>query len=309
MNAVAMPNPIMQTGEIPPHILEILKRPLPEEAIGKHPRIKGLSSIKAAFVIERLIEAFGPGGWHETVEIIDKGKRQEVWSKGKPEERTVDLYVATVKLTFTIDRYGIYKENFGGSDNEDFADALKGARTDALTKIASEFGIGLDVYKGRGGEAAEVKPTCPDCHKVGAIIKGKQDFGGGYLCWDKKGGCGSKFTDDEYALIVAGKSLGGGNVIEKKAPQSAQVDRKAPAADGPEKVTIQDIANEVSIDGDTLWMKVGERTCATKTPELIKNLQRTKGKAVELLVSKIESQKHGTIWQIHKLIGWKAVQA
>jgi len=37
---------------------------------------------------------------------------------------------------------------------------------------------------------------CPYCGKE-AIIKGKKEYGGGWLCWDKKGGCKATFTDDD----------------------------------------------------------------------------------------------------------------
>jgi hypothetical protein len=36
--------------------------------------------------------------------------------------------------------------------------------------------------------------SCPKCGKVGAIIESK--YGGGWLCYWKKGGCGGKFTYD-----------------------------------------------------------------------------------------------------------------
>jgi hypothetical protein len=39
------------------------------------------------------------------------------------------------------------------------------------------------------------EPSCPACGKKGAIIKGKAEYGGGYLCFAKKGGCGAKFKD------------------------------------------------------------------------------------------------------------------
>lgn len=35
--------------------------------------------------------------------------------------------------------------------------------------------------------------SCPECGTVGSVIKGKADFGGGWLCWAKKGGCGAKW--------------------------------------------------------------------------------------------------------------------
>lgn len=37
---------------------------------------------------------------------------------------------------------------------------------------------------------------CPQCGVVGSIIKGKPQFGGGWLCYKKKGGCGAKFATD-----------------------------------------------------------------------------------------------------------------
>lgn len=41
---------------------------------------------------------------------------------------------------------------------------------------------------------------CPNCGKP-AIIKGKAEYGGGWLCFNKKGGCGAKFTDTDPAII------------------------------------------------------------------------------------------------------------
>jgi hypothetical protein len=35
---------------------------------------------------------------------------------------------------------------------------------------------------------------CPECGQA-AIIKGKEEFGGGWVCYQKKGGCGKKWTD------------------------------------------------------------------------------------------------------------------
>ncbi|HEY0005934.1 MAG TPA: hypothetical protein VGB17_14225 [Pyrinomonadaceae bacterium] len=39
----------------------------------------------------------------------------------------------------------------------------------------------------------ESQRLCPDC-KQAAIIKGKEEYGGGYVCFRKKGGCGAKFA-------------------------------------------------------------------------------------------------------------------
>jgi hypothetical protein len=40
---------------------------------------------------------------------------------------------------------------------------------------------------------------CPSCGKE-AIIKGKEEFGGGWLCFKKKDGCGAKFDDKDEAI-------------------------------------------------------------------------------------------------------------
>ena len=47
--------------------------------------------------------------------------------------------------------------------------------------------------------------VCPNCGKP-AIIKGKQEYGGGYVCFDKKGGCKAKFRDGDPA--IEGQQLG-----------------------------------------------------------------------------------------------------
>lgn len=41
---------------------------------------------------------------------------------------------------------------------------------------------------------------CPQC-QAEAIIKGKEEFGGGFLCWAKKGGCGAKFSATDPAIL------------------------------------------------------------------------------------------------------------
>jgi hypothetical protein len=35
--------------------------------------------------------------------------------------------------------------------------------------------------------------TCPNCGKTTAVIRGKPEYGGGYVCWAKNGGCGHKW--------------------------------------------------------------------------------------------------------------------
>jgi hypothetical protein len=45
----------------------------------------------------------------------------------------------------------------------------------------------------------EAQRACPACGQA-AIIKGKEDFGGGWLCWKKRGGCGAKYPDGDRTI-------------------------------------------------------------------------------------------------------------
>jgi len=45
----------------------------------------------------------------------------------------------------------------------------------------------------------EQKRVCPTCNSA-SIIKGKAEYGGGWLCFKKQGGCGAKFGDKDASI-------------------------------------------------------------------------------------------------------------
>jgi hypothetical protein len=45
----------------------------------------------------------------------------------------------------------------------------------------------------------ESQRLCPVCSQS-AIIKGREEYGGGWLCFKKRGGCGAKFRDGDEAI-------------------------------------------------------------------------------------------------------------
>ena len=49
--------------------------------------------------------------------------------------------------------------------------------------------------------------TCPECGKA-AIIKGKAEFGGGWVCYQKKGGCNKKWSDADnpFESVITDKA-------------------------------------------------------------------------------------------------------
>jgi hypothetical protein len=45
----------------------------------------------------------------------------------------------------------------------------------------------------------EAQRACPACGQA-AIVKGREEYGGGWLCFKKRGGCGAKFPDGDDSI-------------------------------------------------------------------------------------------------------------
>lgn len=70
-----------------------------------------------------------------------------------------------------------------------------------LTRNGSLVATGLgscNSYEGKYRWRDENR-KCPQCGKE-AIIKGKAEYGGGWLCFKKKGGCGAKWADGDRVI-------------------------------------------------------------------------------------------------------------
>jgi len=127
-----------------------IAEPLPPEAIAAHPRMAGLSTIKGIFVTERLNQVFGVGAWVVKTDL--SAPITTVHTTTNAGRERIE-YTAVAKTIFTVPAHDIYYECIASSTNSDPGDAAKGATTDAITKIASWIGIGIDVYKGKHGAA------------------------------------------------------------------------------------------------------------------------------------------------------------
>jgi hypothetical protein len=70
-----------------------------------------------------------------------------------------------------------------------------------LTHINSGFVVGQGVGSCSTMEGKyryrKAGHKCPSCKKEDTIIKGKKEYGGGWVCFAKKGGCGAKFKDGD----------------------------------------------------------------------------------------------------------------
>lgn len=127
---------------------DALSRDLPSEALKPHPSKKDsnghpMTTIKAIFVIDRLNEVFGIGGWNLETTYLNHEKITRITQAGK--ERTE--YISAVHTKLSVPEHGILLECVAGSTNDDLGDALKGGTTDGITKIASYLGIGANIWR------------------------------------------------------------------------------------------------------------------------------------------------------------------
>jgi hypothetical protein len=76
---------------------------------------------------------------------------------------------------------------------------------DIATGARIGFGEGLCTTREKKYGKRQASRVCPNCSKE-AIIKGKAEYGGGWVCFHKKGGCGAKFPDDAEEIV--GQTVG-----------------------------------------------------------------------------------------------------
>jgi hypothetical protein len=122
---------------------------------------------------------------------------------------------------FTIERIdgdGGHREYIVTCDMYDASGGHQGQGVGSCSTMESK-------YRYRKQERA-----CPQCGKT-SITKGKAEYGGGWICWKKKAGCGAKFPDgaSEIEKQEAGKIENPDiadtyNTVLKMAKKRAQVD-------------------------------------------------------------------------------------
>ena len=155
--------------------IQAIKAPFPSEALSSDTsRGFELTSIKAAFVIERLNDVFGPCGigWryvHSPFEVLDTNSgRTEIVTEVALQYRFLSTNGYTGTDPVAWDAQATHWVPHKHSSNHDwsepifacggktvgkggaaFTDARKSAVTDGLTKAASMIGVGHQVFKGQ----------------------------------------------------------------------------------------------------------------------------------------------------------------
>jgi hypothetical protein len=111
------------------------------------------------------------------------------------------MFIARARMAYTFrstdtDETITVKHTGIGYDTSD--KALNKAKTAAEKYLLKQtLLIGEDEDDGDEDtiEPKEALP-CPKCGVVGAITKSKPEYGGGWFCWPKKGGCNARFDED-----------------------------------------------------------------------------------------------------------------
>jgi hypothetical protein len=197
-------------------------------------------------------------------------------------------------------------------------DLENGHREYRITCTLKHVQSGLDVGEGLGSASTmEAKHrwrkgerTCTECGKA-TIIKGKAEYGGGWVCFEKKGGCGFKWLDGDQK--IEGQALDRKenpdiadvyNTVLKMAKKRAQVDATLTAL-GASDTLQQDIED---LPPGTIEVEAKERKPVPSNPKpWIVDLAACKSlEAVKALAPKINSMRKDSPERAEAMEAWTA---
>ena len=143
----------LKSAKTPKELLAELSKPFPEDAITRvsataSGRGRELTGIKRAYLIERLNEVVGVGGWQiSEPEFVTSEIK---WGQGTG-------WQCICKYWLEIKGLG---KSFGLGDGiaKRLGDAMKGAESGAFKRAAACFGLGLSAYKGTIDEDFSEQP-------------------------------------------------------------------------------------------------------------------------------------------------------
>ena len=133
------------------------------------------------------------------------------------------------------DVYGLADRYIITSRTEDFVNGLFDYTIQCeLYRKTDEMFVGSGLGSCNSFEAKyrwrQAQRACPTCGQE-TIIKGKAEYGGGWVCWKNKGGCGAKFSAEDPEIV--GQKVGrvenpdiadSKNTVIKMAKKRAKID-------------------------------------------------------------------------------------
>lgn len=148
----------------------------------------------------------------------------------------------------------------------------------------------------------KAEQKCPKCGQE-TIIKGKQEYGGGWLCFAKKGGCGAKFKDGDPEIENQGMDrvehdnpADYYNTVLKMAKKRAHVDAVLTATAASDIFTqdIEDMPTEIiNVTPTPEKKKTTEKKEGKKT---VTELEKKLAKLAVLIRNKWKGNDINTAW-------------
>ena len=146
--------------------------------------------------------------------------------------------------------------------------------------------------------------VCPACNFAGAFIVGKPEFGGGFVCFRKKGGCGAQFEHlpgEDHSTEAAQEST----QAQPKAKKFAGTVIDAQRIDaGDHQVLVLKLKYGSKRKGkDGKWSTVTEETIVVaEQANFMRLLERSRDTKIEVECSQQAGGKGKAYWRIEKLI-------
>ena len=168
---------------------------------------------------------------------------------------------------------------------------------------------GILVGEGLGSCSTEEKKyakrkaclICPTCGKD-TVIKGKVEYGGGYVCFAKKGGCGAKFADTDTKITSQAQGevdnpdvADAFNTVLKMAKKRALVDAVLTVAGVSDVFTqdVEDFSEYTYAPIDEVVEKPKEEVKAEEKPKV----KTSEEKAEELKVLRLKYLDHFKLYE------------
>jgi hypothetical protein len=157
-------------------------------------------------------------------------------------------------VLFQLDIQLVNEETWGPGDH--LRVSSKATVYHSPTGARLGFGQGLCSTRERKYAYRQQSRSCPSCGAA-AIIKGKAEYGGGWVCFKKKDGCGAKFPDGDKT--IEGQPLGEienpdlpdqWNTVLKMAEKRARIDAVL-AVTGASALFTQDVEDAPTPEGPT----------------------------------------------------------
>jgi predicted RNA-binding Zn-ribbon protein involved in translation (DUF1610 family) len=149
----------------------------------------------------------------------------------------------------------------------------------------------------------KVERVCPKCGKE-AIIKGKKEYGGGFVCFKKKGGCGEKFKEDDPQILSQkeGKAEYENpadyyNTVLKMAKKRAHVDAILTAV-GASDIFTQDVEENAPIEAEPVTEAQPQEEPDIPCPPVPEEKEEPK---IQMMITNLVAVDKGKVW-------WKVKQ-